>query len=185
MTLDKFAEINLSVSDENILKLNELALTLPYIERSILTHYTEKIDISFDPIMDQFIKEFECDPIIVRIKPASHLIWHRDISPYRTCVINVPLKNYDNHATYITNQDIQKAFGQRNAFPDETVNPEIHKPYLVPYKYKQFYVLNVAEKYHCVFNCSDEYRYLLSIPTGKISYQQGVDYFMKLGLINQ
>ena len=183
MTLDKFAEIDVELSDNTLTHLNELAVRLPYNERSILTHYTNNLTLSLSSEIDKFVSEFECTMSIVRIMPACDLIWHKDVHPQRTCVINIPLKNYTNQVTYITDKDIQESFGQRNSYPHENVNKVIHKPYQIPYNYKKSYLINVSEKYHCVFNLTDEYRYLLSIQTGKLTYQQGVDYFTNLNLI--
>lgn len=183
MTLDKFAEIDIELSNDTMLQLNNLAVKLSYNERSILTHYADDFTLSLSPEIDEFISEFKCYVAITRIMPASHLIWHKDIHPQRTCVINVPLKSYEDHTTYITDQDILKAFESRSAFPDpNNTGIKIHRPYKIPYIYKKPYLINVSEKYHCVFNCSDEYRYLLGIQTGELTYQQGVDYFKNLNL---
>jgi hypothetical protein len=184
MTLDKFAEIDIELSDTTLAHLNELAVTLPYNKRSILTHYTNDFTLSLSPEIDKFISKFKCDMAITRIMPACDLIWHKDVHPQRTCVINIPLKNYTNQVTYITDKDIQKSFENRNAYTNVDFNATIHRPYVVPYKFKKLYLLNVSEKYHCVFNLTNEYRYLLGIQTGELTYQQGVDYFKNLSLIS-
>lgn len=184
MTLDKFAEINIELSDSVISQLNELALSLPYNERSILTHYTDDFILPLDSVIDKFIIDFRCDMAITRIVPECDLIWHKDIHPQRHCVINIPLKNYVNQITYITDKDILKSFDNRNSYPNKNINNRIYKPYQIPYNYKKPYLINVREKYHCVFNLTNEYRYLLGIQTDKLSYQEGVDYFKNLGLIS-
>ena len=184
MSYTLFTELDITLTDTVMTQLNELAISLPYNERSALTHYTDDFTIALSNEIDLFIKEFNCDMAITRIKPSSHLIWHKDISPSRTCVINVPLKEYKNQTTYITEQDISKSFENRNAFPDKNIIPTIHKPYQIPYNYKKLYLINVSEKFHCVFNTTDEYRYLLGIQTGKINYQQAVEYFTNLGLVH-
>lgn len=183
MTKDKFAEINIELSDSTLFQLNELALAMPYNKRSILAHYTEDFVLPLSIEIDKFISKFKCDMSIVRIMPACDLIWHKDIHPQRTCVINIPLKDYKDQVTYITDKDIQKSFDIRNTYTNLDTNPVIHRPYVVPYKFKKPYFLNVSEKYHCVFNLTDEYRYLLSIQTGELTYQQGVEYFASLNLI--
>ena len=70
------------------------------------------------------------------------------------------------------------------ASTEEDFARKIDRPYIVPYKYKKLYMLNVSEKYHCVFNTGDEYRYVFAIMTGNITHGQGLDYFNKLGLVN-
>ena len=182
MTSDLFKELNITLNDDVMSQLNNLAITLPYNERSILNHYTDDFVLSLSSEIDKFISDFKCTMAITRIKPASHLIWHTDISLSRTCVINIPLKEYKDQTTYITNQNILKAIDTRNSYPDKNNVIKIHRPYIIPYNYKKLYLINVSEKYHCVFNCSDEYRYLLGIQTGDISYQQGVEYFKNLNL---
>ena len=183
MTQELFTELSISLSDDVMSRLNDLSISLEYNERSILTHYTNNFKMLLEPSLDKFISDFKCTMAITRIKPASHLIWHKDISPFRTCVINLPLKNYVNHITYITNQDIMKSFGYRNAHPEEQTDvPIIHRPHQIPYNYKKMYLTNVSEKYHCVFNCSDEYRYLLGIQTGEVTYQQAREYFNNINL---
>lgn len=185
MTQDLFAELDIALSDDVMLELNNLALTLPYNRRSILNQYTDDFTLSLGFEIDKFISKFSCDMAITRIEAASHLIWHKDISQSRTCVINIPLKEYKNQTTYITNQDILKSLDTRNSYPEENSVVKIHKPHIIPYNYKKLYLINVTEKYHCVFNCSDEHRYLLGIQTGEINYQQALDYFTNLGLVHQ
>lgn len=182
MTQDLFTELNIALSDDVMSQLNNLAVTLPYNERSILNQYTDNFVLPLNFEIDNFISKFNCSMAITRIEPASHLIWHKDISLSRTCVINIPLKEYNDQTTYITNQDILKALDTRNSYPDKDNVIKIHRPYIIPYNYKKLYLINVSEKYHCVFNCSDEYRYLLGIQTGDISYQEGLDYFKNLNL---
>jgi hypothetical protein len=184
MTRDLFTELNISLSDDVMTKLNNLALTLHYNQRSILNHYTDAFTLSLGSDIDNFISKFNCSMAITRIEPASHLIWHKDISQSRTCVINIPLKEYKDQTTYITNQDILKAIDSRNSYPDKDNVIKSHRPYIIPYNYKKLYLINVSEKYHCVFNCSNEYRYLLGIQTGDITYQEGLDYFINLNLTN-
>ena len=185
MTQDLFAELDIALSDDVMLELNNLALTLPYNRRSILNQYTNDFTLSLGSEIDTFISKYSCDMAITRIEASSHLIWHKDISQSRTCVINIPLKKYSNQTTYITNQDILKSLDTRNSYPEENNVVKIHRPHIIPYSYKKPYLINVTEKYHCVFNCSDEHRYLLGIQTGKISYQQALDYFINLGLVHQ
>jgi hypothetical protein len=136
---DLFTELSLELSDESLLALNELAVSLKYNERSILASNSNDFEISLGLEIDKFVKEFKGDVHIGRFEPSCHVVWHKDISPIRTCVINVPLKKYNNQTTYITNQDIQKSFQQRNAVPDETSNIIIHRPYQIPYNYKKLY----------------------------------------------
>lgn len=183
MSQNLFSELDIALSDEVMRQLNELSTSMTYNERSIITHYTNSLEIPLDPSLDKFISDFKCTMSIVRIVPASYLIWHKDISPHRTCAINVPLKDYVDHRTYITEQDIMKSFGHRNDFPEEQKNIKIHRPYQIPYNYKHPYLINVSEKFHCVFNCSDEYRYLLGIQTGEIAYQEAQGYFKNLNLV--
>jgi len=182
MTQDKFAEIDIELTDDVLDQLYELAVNFQYTAKSPTNHYGDYFSLPLDPRIDKFISDFKCNMSITRIEPACYVVWHKDVHPQRTCVINLPLKQNKDQITYITDQDILKSFERRNTYTTvDTTN--IHRPYVVPYKFKKLSFLNVSEKYHCVFNPTDEYRYLLGIQTGELNYYQGVEYFNNLGLI--
>lgn len=131
-------------------------------------NYSEPIvsNFKFNNLLDNFLDEFSAFTVILKINPYTHVPWHFDESSKRRSTINIILDDYCDNATYFT-----------DAKNYQELNYNKFNTWVCPYKYQTPMIVNVAEKLHCVFNCNDSYRLVLSICSDKISHYDTIQWF--------
>jgi hypothetical protein len=120
-----------------------------------------KIDCGHD--FNKFIKEYNVVISILKMPPNSYIPWHIDVKEVRRCIINVPIKNYPNSYTFSVSSDGQT--------------------FKMPYTLNKMCLLN-SQKFHSVFNCSDEDRYVISFHSGDLDFNGAYTYFKNINLID-
>jgi hypothetical protein len=167
---DYFQDINLKLNIDTVKKYRESANHLVFNYNQIAGGYSSVKKIaSFDNVLDDFINEYSASLTMIKVPKQSYLSWHRDSTPVRSSCINVILDDYQNHMTYFSDLATGTDF-------IHTTN----KIWQCTYSFLTPKIVNVHQRIHCVFNSSEQDRYVLCINTNKLTYTDTVKWFDKL-----
>lgn len=176
-----FSELNVELSDDNINFFKTYVNTATdWVWPSSNLPYTymnteELIQCDFGKVMNSFVKEWDAYVSVLRIPPNSHVPWHIDVQSGRRCVLNAPIITYPKAYTFVTDAPSTDA---------DILSSATYHTYKMPYELKKLYLLN-SQRYHTVFNCSNENRYVISFCSEFITYIEAVQYFKDKNLVNR
>jgi len=176
-----FSELDVELSDDTISFFKTFidtstnwvwpATNLPYTYMNT----EELLQCDFGKIINDFVKDWTATLSILKVPPNRNVPWHLDVQPGRRCVLNTPIMTYPKSYTFVTDAPLTDA--------DILINTSYHT-YKMPYELKKIYLLN-SQRYHTVFNCSNESRYVISFCSEFITYIEAVQYFKDKNLVNR
>lgn len=126
--------------------------------------------LNFGEEINNFITECKATVSVLNVPPNSSVPWHIDVQPGRRCVLNCPLKFYTESDTFVCDGSTANAPGQH--------------VYKIPYEERRVYLLN-SQRYHTVFNYSDQHRYVISFCTEFLTYDGALHYFKGKNLLGR
>jgi len=165
---DFFIKLNtMSNITENILKIVKSSDNSMWKELFGLTIFTLDIDhFKNDKEIFQAIQHLDCKTrlSIFRTNPNTCYDWHFD--KIRHSAINMLIDGFDSFC----------------AFGEYSLGNTYKNIYKLQYEPNYYYLINV-KKTHCVFNFSNNMRYILSIGIPNTTYEDSVNYFVEKKLI--
>ena len=159
-----FHELNYKLTDDelkNIQKLPSLYETELNSSKIKSTDLVSEVIVKkeyfeYIPLLVSLCDQFDCKPLLIRFSSNMWFKWHIDS---RGAALNIPLNTYDNSYTCFKYTQASDSLNESST--------------IVTVKYKLGHLVLLNTRYsHCVFNTSENVRYVFSLGFPKHSYER-------------